>query len=161
LNPEGVANEIQSRLASPSPDLHDRVLRAARQAMATKEMEPEDIPWKFPVFRLAACLVMAVLLIFAGNLAGDLATAQWQYSSPPLDRSDPEIDFLAGLADSPILAKLIAVEAARPERVSLQDFKNHQRKRGKQDDRGATIFSSNCPASSTAAKSKRIGRLLS
>jgi hypothetical protein len=114
------------RLASPSPDLRDRILRAARQAMTTKDSEFDEIPGTGPVLRFAACVAIAIILIFAGNRVGHVDAAQWQHLPAPLDRRVPETDALAESANCSILAKLAAAEAVRPDEITLQNFLNLQ-----------------------------------
>lgn len=52
------------RLALPGPGLQERVLRAAKDAW---EEIPEEVSWKMPVLRFAACLALSGLLIAAAN----------------------------------------------------------------------------------------------
>jgi|WetSurMetagenome_2_1015567.scaffolds.fasta_scaffold1028370_2 hypothetical protein len=123
-----IADELgKHRLAPPSLDLHDRVLRAARQALATRERVVDDIPWKLPVFRFAVCLVTAVLLIFTGNLAGDYVIAQWQTSPASLDQSASDPTAIAGSADSSFMVRLATSDPARSQRVAREQFLNYRR----------------------------------
>jgi hypothetical protein len=123
-----IADELgKHRLAPPSLDLQDRVLRAARQALATREREVDDIPWKLPVFRFAACLVIAVLLIFAGNLAGDYFIAQWQTSPASLGQSASNTTSIAALADAPFMVRLATSDPARSQSVAREQFLNYRR----------------------------------
>jgi hypothetical protein len=47
------------RLPAPTPELKERVLGAARNAWETAPSD--DVPWFWPVLRLAACLMLASL----------------------------------------------------------------------------------------------------
>ncbi len=51
------------RLAEPSPGLQERVLRAGKNAWE----RPDEIPWRIPVLRFAACLALSVVLIAVAN----------------------------------------------------------------------------------------------
>ncbi len=118
-----IADELgKHRLASPSPGLQDRVLRAALQVMREKELEPDDISWKLPVFRFAACLGLGIALILAGNMAGNFVATQWQYSPSSHGRQGSDASFLAGLADAPAMDKLAAIEASRSRDAALDQL---------------------------------------
>jgi hypothetical protein len=47
------------RVVALSPELKDRVLAAAREAW--RATPADDIPWTFPILRLAACLIAMAL----------------------------------------------------------------------------------------------------
>jgi hypothetical protein len=123
-----IADELgKHRLTPPSLDLRDRVLRAARRAMEAREPETDDVSWKLPVFRFAVCLVIAVLSIFAGNLAGDYVIAQWQTSPASLDQSASDPISIAGLADAPFMVRLVASDPDRSQSVEREQFMNYRR----------------------------------
>jgi hypothetical protein len=123
-----IAEELgKYRLALPSLGLEDRVLRSASQVTSKKELELNDIPWKLPVFRFAVCLVTAVLLIFAGNLAGDYVIAQGQTSPASLDQSAADPTSIAGSADAPFMVRLATSDPARSQSVALEQFLNYRR----------------------------------
>jgi hypothetical protein len=123
-----IAEELgKYRLALPSLGLEDRILRSASQVMSKKELELNDIPWKLPVFRFAMCLVAAVLLIFAGNLAGDYIIAQWQAYPASLDQSASDPTSIAGSADSSFMVRLATSDPARSQRVAREQFLNYRR----------------------------------
>ena len=117
-----ITNELgKFRLAPPSLDLQDRILTVARQSMEVGEADPDDIPWKFPVFRFAASLVIAVLVIIAGNLEGDSAITQWQNSPASLTAS------IDGVADAPLTVRLAVSDPARSQCIGREQFLNYQR----------------------------------
>jgi len=119
-----IAEELaKHRLAPPSLDLQERVLRAARQAMETREPESDDVSWRLPVFRFASCFVIAVLLIFAGMRAGDRVLLQWQ-GSPGLVSDDAST---AGLADAPFMVKLVVSDPIRSQSIAREQFSNYLR----------------------------------
>ncbi len=65
--PEHNAGTIEDRLrgyrvVTPSPELKERVLGAARDAW--RAAPADDIPWIGPILRLAACLLVAALPVF-------------------------------------------------------------------------------------------------
>jgi hypothetical protein len=123
-----LADELgKHRLAPSSLDLQDRVLSAARRAMEAREPEIDDVSWKFPVFRFAVCLMIAALLIFAGNLAGDHVIAQWQASSASLDRPTSDTTSIAGLADPPFMVRLAASDPSRSQSVAREQLLNYRR----------------------------------
>ena len=123
-----VAEEFSKyRLAAPSPGLQDRVLQSASQAMREKGPELDDIPWKFPVFRFAVCLVIAAFLIVAANSAGDYIAAQGKTSLASIDRPDANTISAAGLADAPLMVRLSASDPARLRRVAQEQFLNYWR----------------------------------
>ncbi len=123
-----IADELgKYRLAPPSLDLQDRILRVARLAIEAREPETDDVSWKLPIFRFAMCLVFAVILIFAGNLAGDYVIAQWQTSPASLDQSASDPASIAGLADAPFMARLATSDPARSQSVAREQFLNYRR----------------------------------
>jgi len=91
------------------------------------EPEPDDVSWKLPVFRFAACMMIAVLLIFAANLAGDYVIAQWQASPASLYQSVSDTASIAGLADAPFMDRLAASDPTRSQSVAREQFLNYRR----------------------------------
>lgn len=122
-----IADELcKYRLAPPSLDLQDHVLRAARQAMEAGEAANDHISWKFPVFRFAVCLLISVLLIFAGKRTGDNVISQWKYSPASFDRLTSDTASIAGLADAPFIVKLAASDPGRLQSIAREQFLNYQ-----------------------------------
>jgi len=56
------------RVVKPTPELKERVLGAAREAWNVTP-PANDIPWTWPILRLAACLVAAAIPVFLAHTA--------------------------------------------------------------------------------------------
>ncbi len=56
-----------SRILAPTPALRERVLGAARQAW--QAAPPDEAPWRGPMLRLAASLLLALLPVFLARRA--------------------------------------------------------------------------------------------
>ncbi len=62
------------RVVTPSPELKERVLGAAREAW--KHAPADDIPWTMPLLRFAACLVAAAIPVFWSHTADSSPVAR-------------------------------------------------------------------------------------
>lgn len=92
MNPPDPHEELISRhrLADPGPRLQEQVLRAAKNAWEI----PEEVPWRMPVLRFAACLVAAALIIAAANGTAPRTIAERQ---PPTRRPAEVFPELGGI----------------------------------------------------------------
>ena len=73
------AGEIaRHRLAAPSPALKTRVLRAAHDAWAETHPVLPEVSWRYPAFRLAASLAIAMGLVCFANIADKHSMARWK-----------------------------------------------------------------------------------
>lgn len=62
----------QARLPEPSPQLHDRVTAAAKQAW---DQEPAEVPWQIPLRRLVLAAAAAFVIISVANHLSDRVTS--------------------------------------------------------------------------------------
>lgn len=70
------ASLSQHRIVPPSTGLRERVLETAHEAWEMEVSASDDVPWKVPVFRFAASIAVAVLLIgFVNRTGPEFATA--------------------------------------------------------------------------------------
>ena len=112
------------RMAAPSTELRDRILKAARQAMTTRDAGSGDIPWIKPALRFAACVTIAFVLVLTGTVAGNYVGKQQQ--PLPFDRQIPEMDYLAQFMENPILFK-ISRTVSQSEKFTIQNIVNARR----------------------------------
>jgi hypothetical protein len=111
------------RLAPPSPDLQERVLRSAHEAWTSTDVASAEFSWGFPVLRLAASLALAMILISFANYADKRSLAKWQ----PVVHADAVTSNTLISWNRPGLNRLIAAAASMPERNAAQHIRRHTR----------------------------------
>ncbi len=118
-------NELKRyRIPPPSPDLKERVLSAARAAWAVTEPAPADVPWGFPVLRLAACLTVAAGIMYLVNTASELSASR-QIAS----EFSRGLMFEQSICASDIMAShIVAAELRVPPENALRDLLARQRR---------------------------------
>jgi hypothetical protein len=121
-----VATELNRyRLAAPSPRLKDRVLGAAREALATGEAVPPGVAWWSPVLRLAACVAAAISVVCLAHRVDRLSLARWQpametrIDAGRMAITDPMFRI------RPVLARLAMVVESRPTAETVKMLRHH------------------------------------
>jgi len=109
------------RISAPSPELRDRVLRAASDAWNTPEPASAEVPWRVPLFRLAASLVLTLTLVNLANNVEKRSRAPWQPTnqSAALTRPHTEAWTLVGVNPFALLAASVA------EKTQSQSLRDH------------------------------------
>jgi hypothetical protein len=117
-----IAEMKRHRIASPSPALKKRVLDAAQDAWQSEKTGSDDVPWTYPILRLAASIAATILLICCANLAGGRSLARWQYSSPVLSQVPQQADPGSASEDDAMLLRRAAIAASMPDRDAPQNL---------------------------------------
>jgi len=123
-NPLDVVEMTRHQIRGPSPELRKRVLHAARAAWPAVEPTPADIPWVFPVLRLAASLVAAVSLVHFMNVVGSQTAARWL----AFEKSPANADSANVSPNQPMLSRLADVAASLAPKNAPQELINRQRR---------------------------------
>lgn len=124
---DGVEDRLRRhRLVPPTPELRARILGTAREAWRTAA--PDDIPWIWPILRLAASLALALLPVV---LALSLDAHRVNPSSAMLREPSPaarETAALWTMNGRPDLARLCLLADSLQRRDAAKTLPQHWRK---------------------------------
>ncbi len=100
----------KARLAEPSAEFKERVIRAAGRAW---NEAPARAPWRIGVGRLVGAAVAAVLIVSFANYLSERVLAPWQHRGPvAVSVSSSDLDEFFELSYGPLVGQIAAARAA-------------------------------------------------